>query len=174
MVSSPISAQPTTAQPVAAQPIKAVPITPESFRPCGQLIVPQPDNVPFNPQDAQLDLRSGIPRFYIMQLHQRGRRFHHITRHGSCTQCLGSLDGREWFLGVAPPGEQPQPPLEAIQVFKIPGDCFVKLEVGTWHAGPYFDDDTVNFYNLELSDTNVVDHTTCDLLQTYGVEFEIV
>ncbi|MEM8503048.1 MAG: ureidoglycolate lyase [Cyanobacteria bacterium P01_D01_bin.1] len=153
---------------------KAIPITAESFRPFGQLILPQPDDVAFNLQDAQLDLQKGTPRFYIMALHQRGRRFHTITRHGQCTQCLGSLEGKTWFLGVAPPSQAPQPAPEDIKVFRIPGDCFVKLEVGTWHAGPYFDADTVNFYNLELSDTNVVDHTTCDLLQTYGVEFEIV
>ncbi|MEO1683922.1 MAG: ureidoglycolate lyase [Cyanobacteria bacterium J06631_12] len=154
--------------------IRAIAITAESFRPFGQLITPQPDNVPFNPQDAQLHLDNGTPRFYIMALHQRGRRFHEITRHGGCTQCLGALDGRTWFLGVAPPSDAPQPTPEDIKVFEIPGSCFVKLEVGTWHAGPYFDDETVNFYNLELSDTNVVDHTTCDLLQTYGITFEIV
>ncbi len=159
---------------VQAMPIEATPINSEAFKPFGQLIRPQPDDVPFNLQDAQLDLQNGTPRFYIMQLHQRGRRFHDITRHGGCTQCLGALDGRTWFLGVAPPSAQPNPQPTDIRVFKIPGDCFVKLEVGTWHAGPYFDDDTVNFYNLELSDTNVVDHTTCNLLETYGVEFEIV
>ncbi|MEO0770683.1 MAG: ureidoglycolate lyase [Cyanobacteria bacterium J06649_4] len=152
----------------------AIAITPESFQPFGQLILPQPDDVAFNLQDAQLQLENGTPRFYIMALHQRGRRFHTITRHGGCTQCLGSLEGRTWFLGVAPPSDAAQPDPDAIKVFKIPGNCFVKLEVGTWHAGPYFDDDTVNFYNLELSDTNVVDHTTCDLLQTYGLTFEIV
>ncbi|MEL7352654.1 MAG: ureidoglycolate lyase [Cyanobacteria bacterium P01_A01_bin.116] len=153
--------------------IQAQPITAEAFRPFGQVIVPQPDDTPFNPQDAQLALHNGTPRFYIMQLHQRGRQFHTITKHGACTQCLGSLEGKDWFLGVAPPSERDQPPLEDIQVFHIPGSCFVKLEVGTWHAGPYFDADTVNFYNLELSDTNVVDHTTCDLQQTYGVVFAI-
>ncbi|MEM9093063.1 MAG: ureidoglycolate lyase [Cyanobacteria bacterium P01_F01_bin.53] len=156
------------------QLIHALPLTPEAFRPFGQVIMPQPDDTPFNPQDAQLALQNGTPRFYIMQLHQRGRRFHTITRHGACTQCLGALEGKDWFLGVAPPSDQPKPHPDDIQVFKIPGNCFVKLEVGTWHAGPYFDDDTVNFYNLELSDTNVVDHTTCDLAVTYGVTFEIV
>lgn len=164
----------TSSSPAKATPIQATPITPEAFKPFGQVIRPQPDDVPFGLQDAQLKLQNGTPRFYIMQLHQRGRRFHDITRHGGCTQCLGALDGREWFLGVAPPSALPNPRPEDIQVFKIPGDRFVKLEVGTWHAGPYFDDDTVNFYNLELADTNVVDHTTCDLLETYGVEFEIV
>ncbi|MGB7084673.1 MAG: ureidoglycolate lyase [Phormidesmis sp.] len=164
----------TVNQPIKATPIEAIAITAEAFRPFGQMITPQPDNVPFGQQDAQLQLQNGIPRFYIMQLHQRGRRFHQITRHGGCTQCLGALAGREWFLGVAPPSDRPNPKPEDIQVFKIPGNCFVKLEVGTWHAGPYFDNETVDFYNLELSDTNVVDHTTCDLLQTYGIEFEIV
>ncbi len=163
----------------AAKPIQAIAITSEAFRPFGQVIWPQPDDQPFTPQDAQLQLQNGTPRFYIMELHQRGRRFHHITCHKACTQCLGALNGREWFLGVAPPSVEqsdtaPRPALEDIKVFKIPGRCFVKLEVGTWHAGPYFDDDTVSFYNLELSDTNVIDHTTCNLLETYGVELEIV
>ena len=156
------------------QSIAATSISVDRFRPFGQLILPQSDQVAFNLQDAQLNLSGGTPRFYIMSLSKRGRRFHTITRHGSCTQCLGSLEGKTWFLGVAPPGHASQPALSDIEVFRIPGDCFVKLEVGTWHAGPYFDADTVNFYNLELSDTNVVDHTTCDLLQTYGTEFEIV
>lgn len=161
-------------QSIATKPIPAIPITHETFRPFGQVIRPQPDDQPFTLQDAQLQLENGIPRFYIMELHQRGRRFRDITRHGACTQCLGSLDGREWFLGVAPPGKAPNPAPDEIKVFRIPGNCFVKLEVGTWHAGPYFDDDTINFYNLELTDTNVVDHTTCDLGKTYGLEFEIV
>ncbi|MEL6937917.1 MAG: ureidoglycolate lyase [Cyanobacteria bacterium J06598_1] len=163
-----------TAGQATVKQLSAIPITAAAFRPFGQLIVPQPDDVAFNPQDAQLQLVEGTPRFYIMALHQRGRTFHTITRHGGCTQCLGSLAGETWYMGVAAPSDAMQPQPEDIKVFKIPGDCFIKLEVGTWHAGPYFDAATVNFYNLELSDTNVVDHTTCDLLKTYGVEFEIV
>ena len=159
---------------LATTRLKAIPITAENFRPFGQLITPQSDQVAFNPQDAQLNLENGIPRFYIMQLHQRGRRFHTITRHCLCTQCLGALEGHSWFLGVAPPGHKLQPNPKDIVVFEIPGDRFVKLEQGTWHAGPYFDAPTVSFYNLELSNTNEVDHTTCDLRATYGVEFEIV
>jgi len=175
--SNPASSDPVSSNqknPTKVQQLAAIAITAEAFRPFGQLIVPQPDDVAFNLQDAQLQLEGGIPRFYIMSLYQRGRRFHTITRHGGCTQCLGSLEGKDWFLGVAPPGTAPQPSPKDITVFAIPGNCFVKLEVGTWHAGPYFDAANVNFYNLELSDTNVVDHTTCDLLETYGVEFEIV
>ncbi len=168
------SAAIATAQPVTRQSISAIPITAETFAPFGQLILPQSDDVPFGSQDAQLQLSAGIPRFYIMALHRRGRRFHTITRHSGCTQCIGSLEGKTWFLGVAPPSEAPQPSLDKITVFKIPGSCFVKLDIGTWHAGPYFDAETVNFYNLELSDTNVVDHTTCNLLTAYATEFEIV
>ena len=75
---------------------------------------------------------------------------------------------------MAPPsGERDQPDLEQIRAFCIPGNCFIKLDVGTWHAGPYFEADTVDFYNLELSDTNLVDHQTCNLVTTYQLEFEI-
>ena len=45
--------------------------------------------------------------------------------------------------------------------FRIPSNCFVKLHAGTWHAGPLFPEpDNMSFYNLELADTNVVDHNT--------------
>lgn len=150
------------------------PISVEAFRPYGQLILASSDGQAYGPHDAQLQLEAGIPRFYIMRLENRGRKFHSITRHLRCTQCLGSLEGRVWFLGVAAPTEAPAPRWEDIQIFQIPGNCFVKLEAGTWHAGPYFDESWVDFYNLELSDTNVTDHYSCNLLETYGVEFEIV
>ena len=148
-------------------------LSPEAFLPFGQVIGATADPTPFGAEDAQLQLQNGIPRFYIMRLYQPGRRFHKITRHQHCTQCLGSLGGKEWLLGVAPPTAA-TPSWEAVVAFRIPGNCFVKLEVGTWHAGPYFDDAFIDFYNLELSDTNLVDHDTCNLLEHHGVEFEIV
>lgn len=156
------------------KPIPAQPITPDAFRPFGQVIFASEDGKQFDQDDAQLQLQNGTPRFYIMRLRHRGRTFHKITRHQRCTQCLGSLGGREWLIGVAPPGESPAPSLESIAVFRVPGNGFIKLEVGTWHAGPYFDDDWMEFYNLELSDTNLSDHDTCNLKTQYDVEFEIV
>ncbi|XGV98974.1 MAG: ureidoglycolate lyase [Leptolyngbya sp. BL-A-14] len=149
-------------------------VTSENFLPFGQVIFALDDHVPFSTKDAQLQLQEGIPRFYIMRLYQSGRRFRYITRHQHCTQCLGSLEGKEWLISVAPPNSTAFPAWEEIVVYRIPGNCFIKLEVGTWHAGPYFDDDYVDFYNLELSDTNLADHDTCNLLEQYGVEFEIV
>ncbi len=148
-------------------------ITPESFQRYGQLISASEDGKLYDQQDAQLQIQPGIPRFYIMRLPDRGRRFHHITRHRQCTQCLGSLEGKEWLMAVAI-GENDRPDLESLRAFRIPGNCFIKLDVGTWHAGPYFDADTIDFYNLELSDTNITDHETCDLLETYNVEYQIV
>jgi ureidoglycolate hydrolase len=153
--------------------LPAQPITAAVFRPYGQVIFASEDGKPFDQDDAQLQLDRGIPRLYLMRLHQRGRRFAKITRHRQCTQCLGALASKSWLLAVAPASEAEAPALDAIRAFQIPGDCFVKLEVGTWHAGPYFDHESVDFYNLELSDTNITDHQTCDLRQQYGVEFEI-
>ena len=154
--------------------LAAEPITLKSFRPFGQVIFPSPDGVSYGAEDAQLQLQNGTPRFYIMRLQERGRRFHEITRHRQCTQCLGSLAGKPWLIAVAPASLADQPDPNAIRAFHIPGNCFIKLEVGTWHAGPYFDGLEVDFYNLELSDTNITDHQTCNLKTAYNLEYEIV
>lgn len=146
----------------------------DNFKPFGQLILPAKDGKSYDENDAQLNLSNGTPRFYIMRLHQRGRKFSQITRHCLCTQCLGSLDGKEWFIAVAPPCEEDRPKIEEIVAFRIPGDCFIKLDAGTWHAGPYFDPEVVDFYNLELSDTNERDRHTHDFLQSDNLEWEIV
>jgi ureidoglycolate hydrolase len=154
--------------------IPARAIASDIFQPYGQLITPAKDGKPFDDTDAVLNLAEGIPRFYIMRLQQRGRKFHTITRHDRCTQCLGSLGGKDWFMAVCPPSASSRPDLDRLMVFEIPGNCFIKLEVGTWHAGPYFDDEIVDFYNLELSDTNVVDHFTHNFLTQDNLEFEII
>ncbi|MBD2040052.1 ureidoglycolate lyase [Microcoleus sp. FACHB-672] len=156
------------------QQLKANWITPANFQPYGQVIYASKDGETYNSEDAQLILDRGIPRFYIMRLGEKGRKFHKITRHLNCTQCLGALEGKEWLMAVAPPAARDKPVLEEIAAFRIPGNCFIKLHLGTWHAGPYFDHEFVDFYNLELSDTNINDHDTCNLLETYRVELEMV
>lgn len=159
---------------VSTQQLLAQEITPENFRRYGQVIFPTEDGKSYSVEDANLALTNGQPRFYIMRLNLRGRKFHKITRHVQCTQCLGSLEGKEWLMAVAPPSEGNEPALEEMAAFRIPGNCFIKLEVGTWHAGPYFEGEFVDFYNLELSDTNVVDHFSHDFLKSHKIEFEIV
>lgn len=158
--------------PYSLQRLKVDLITPESFQPYGQVISASEDGKAYDDRDAQLQLQNGIPRFYVMRLHDRGRKFHRITRHLLCTQCLGSLNGSNWLIAVAT-GAGNQPDLESLKAFQIPGNCFIKLNVGTWHAGPHFDASALEFYSLELSDTNVTDHETCDLLKTYRLEYEI-
>ncbi|MCL1472610.1 ureidoglycolate lyase [Argonema antarcticum] len=154
--------------------LQAQSITPENFRSYGQVIFPSIDGKAYDAEDAQLNLQNGIPRIYIMRLHHQGRKFHKITRHVQCTQCLGSLEGKDWLIALAPPNnDTDQPKLEEIAAFRIPGNCFIKLEVGTWHAGPYFDGDFVDFYNLELSNTNEIDHFTHNFLESHNLEFEI-
>jgi ureidoglycolate hydrolase len=155
------------------QQLRAEWVTPENFRRYGQVIFPSKDGKSFDEEDAQLLLDNGIPRFYIMQLQHRGKKFHTITRHRKCTQCLGSLEGKDWLIAVCPPNNSvDEPSLEDVAAFRIPGNCFIKLELGTWHAGPYFEHNIVNFYNLELSDTNVVDHFTHNFLNSHNLEFE--
>ena len=159
---------------LAVKQISAIPITKSNFKPYGQLITPDYDGKTFDENDAVLNLKNGIPRFYIMHLSGRGRTFDKITRHSLCTQCLGSLNGKDWLMAVCPPSCQTKPDIDRLSAFRIPGNCFIKLEVGTWHAGPYFDHEAVDFYNLELSDTNVVDHFTYDFATKQNLKFEII
>ncbi|KAG2482647.1 hypothetical protein HYH03_018420 [Edaphochlamys debaryana] len=110
-----------------------------------------------------------------MRLPARGLRFHRITYHGKCTQCLGSLTpGHPWYIALAAPSGSVEryPKPEDIRVFRIPFGSFIKMEVGTWHAGPLFAaPDAIDFYNLELADTNVTDHNTHDFHRGNDMEF---
>lgn len=161
----------------AVTQLTPVSITPEKFKLFGQVIGPSDDGKVFDHQDAQLMLDRGTPRFYIMRLPKRGLRFHRITYHQQCTQCLGGLSpvGR-WFMAVAAPtgSLDNYPKQEDLTVFEIPHGCFIKMHAGTWHAGPLFhESDHMDFYNLELADTNVVDHNTHDYKRHDGIEFEV-
>ncbi|MGB3509360.1 MAG: ureidoglycolate lyase [Microcoleaceae cyanobacterium] len=161
-------------QSIIVKQLFAQEITQDNFRPFGQVIWTAGDHKQYDQDDAQLNLENGTPRFYIMRLKKRSRKFTKITRHIECTQCLGSLEGKEWLMAVAPPCAEDAPKLEDVVAFNIPGNCFIKLEMGTWHAGPYSDYEFVDFYNLELSNTNEVDHFSHDFYKSHNLELEIV
>ena len=146
--------------------------TPESIADYGTLIEPSEDGTPFGPGDAELDLADGTPRLYIMRLRHRPLVIRDITRHSKVTQCLASMKGEEWFIGLAEPGDAPEP--EEIKVFRMGGDVALALHVGTWHAGPFFTAPSVDFLNLELSDTNETDHETCNIETEHGAVIEIL
>lgn len=120
---------------------------------------------PDSPFDAPLDLSQGTPRFYIMKLPYRGDSFDRITYHAAVTQCLAStgVDARPWYIGVAAPtfttGAGPDLDRD-VTVLRIPPGVILKMDKGTWHAGPLFDGEHASFFNLELHDTNIVDHNT--------------
>ena len=145
----------------SARVVVAQPLTPAAFAPYGEVILPRDDGTPFGPTDARLELDRGTPRLYLMHLRDRQPAFDRITRHRSVTQCLAT-GGDPWLLAVCPPGsvDDPDatPDLARLAAFEITGAVAVKLHRGTWHAGPYFRQRDGNFFNLELSDTNEVDH----------------
>lgn len=61
-----------------------------------------------------------------------------------------------------------------LQAFEIPQGTFIKMNTGTWHAGPLFDNcEDMDFYNLELADTNVIDHNTHIYPANDGIIFEL-
>jgi ureidoglycolate lyase len=148
-----------------------------AFAPYGVVIPPMEDGTAFGPQDAALQLSGGVPRFYAMRLPNRGLVINRITRHRQVTQVLASAGGLPWLLAVAPPPAEDvpeaQPALEDIRAFRIPGDAAVMLLRGAWHAGPLFETPEASFFNLELNDTNVTDHWSCDLADRYGVAIRL-
>ena len=123
-------------------------LTAEAFAPYGQVIEPlrtggQSAETGYDPEtsasEAKLVLGNGEPRLWIMHLPYVGLGFARIARHRRVTQCLGSLGDKEWFIGVAPPGDlgdDARPRIEDIAAFRVPGDRLIKLHVATWHAGP--------------------------------------
>ncbi|MFM7887097.1 MAG: ureidoglycolate lyase, partial [Pseudanabaena sp.] len=88
-------------------------------------------------------------------------------------QCLGSLGGKEWFMAVAPASPPEQVEIAQIAAFRITGNCFIKLNAGTWHAGPLFADEFIDFYNLELHDTNINDYEVYNFCQLYKINDHI-
>lgn len=148
--------------------------TPETFSPYGYVVSGR-EAASHGPEDEALDLSAGRPRFYILRLPKRGRVFRDIARHCRVTQCLAAVGGAPWLLGVAPPRDlddpRATPVLEEIEAFEVPGDVFVLLHRGTWHAGPYFEEARRDFFDLELQDTNDNDLTNVDLEGTFGVTF---
>jgi ureidoglycolate hydrolase len=154
------------------------PLTTEAFSPFGTVLAAQADGQPFGPSDAVLDLSRGTPRFYTMRIPGRGLSVQQITRHRQVTQALASAGGQAWVMAVAPPLAldlaDAEPALESIRAFRIPGDVAIALHRGTWHAGPLFDTAEASFFNLELADTNVVDHHTCHLTRRYGTALRLI
>jgi ureidoglycolate hydrolase len=144
--------------------------TPAAFAPYGWVVQATEDGAPFDAKTEPALAGFGAagaapPRFYVMRLPARGLASDRITHHKAVTQTLGGLGDRPWFLVVAAPtGGNPPGPLTA---FRVPAQTFIVLKAGTWHAGPLFDGETEgekhgerDFFNAELADTNVVDHTT--------------
>jgi ureidoglycolate lyase len=133
----------------------------------GTLVEPTEDGAIFDTASAQLSLNRGTPRFYFMTLRRREMKITHITRHTQVTQCLVALNGQRWFVLLGAPEEPDKPNAtprnETLQAFEFVGPQALALHRGTWHAGPFFLTDEMIFVNLELSDTNIVDHHTVRL-----------
>ena len=148
-------------------------LEPKAFAPYGEIIRPRTSSAETAVEETKLTLANGTPRLWIMDLKKRGLVFADMARHRRVSQCLGSMQGKEWFIGVAPPSDLAdgtRPELDRIAAFRIPGDCLIKLHVGTWHAGPHFVHDECLFFNLENLDTNERDFDTSDLPNEYQIQ----
>jgi ureidoglycolate hydrolase len=142
--------------------VRVLELSPAAFAPYGDVIRPKLRGGQFDrgyeADDPKLTVTNGEPMLRIMHLRLRGLVFTKIARHRRVTQCLGALQGKDWFLAVAPPDtSKAAPRLEDIVGFHIPGDQIIKLHLATWHAGPHFVHEDAMFLNLENRDTNSTD-----------------
>jgi ureidoglycolate hydrolase len=157
--------------------LPARPATPEAIAPYGTLLRPRPDGGTFGPEDARLDLSRGVPRFYIMQLAHRPLVVRGITRHVRVTQCLAACGGGEWMILLAPPDAPDDPAAlpdpARLAAFRLGPREALALHRGAWHAGPLFTAEEMAFFNLELADTNEVDHHTVNLERQFGFAVEV-
>ena len=164
--------------PVETIGLNVEPICAEAFAPYGALLESQDDGKLFGPDEAQLELSRGTPRFYLMRLHGKPLTFSRITRHLNVTQCLAAVGGGTWLIAVCPPDDPDnpvaQPNLAKLKAFEVPGNVAIMLGRSTWHAGPYFGSKSKDFFNLELADTNQIDHHSCQLDECFGRVFEFV
>jgi len=165
----------------AQRSIRAQDLTDEAFAPYGDIIKPRISGEQFDRAysydpskentHVKLVMTNGEPTLRIMHQRLRGLTFSKMARHRRVSQCLGSLQGKEWFMAVAAPtNNDSQPRLEDIAAFLIPGDRIIKLHVGTWHAGPHFKHEECLFLNLENKDTNTRDFQEMALPQVCQIE----
>jgi ureidoglycolate hydrolase len=151
-----------------AHSLTAETVTAENFAPFGVVLTPMADGTPFTSEEAVLDVSGGIPRFYLMSLDDKQPEFTRVTRHLETTQTLMSVGDVEWTIAVAPAGID-EPGLDDLRAFRIPPRTAITMLKGTWHAGPFFAEPSMDFVNLELDDTNVTDHHNFRLDDAYGV-----
>lgn len=141
-------------------------ITDPAFLDYGQPITPVDDLTPYGRGDAKLFFDDGPIRFYIMNLDNIGESASALTRHAHCSQCLASADAEPWWIAVAAPNlESDVIDVSTIRLFRVEPRQAIKLNPGTWHAGPFFKASTAMFFNLELSNTKLADHVTRQLDQ---------
>ncbi len=161
--------------------VRAQPLSDDAFAPYGDIIEPRRSGNQFDRSHTndpaktephvKLVLTNGEPVLRIMHQKHRGLVFSGMARHLRVSQCLGSLQGKEWFMAFAAPTPgKSAPDPAAITAFRIPGDRIVKLHVGTWHAGPHFTHDECLFLNLENEDTNTRDFEDVALPQPCTIE----
>jgi len=151
-----------------AHSLTAATVTAENFTPFGVILTPMADGTPFTSEEAVLDVSGGIPRFYLMSLDDKKPEFVRVTRHLETTQTLMAVGDVEWTIAVAPAGID-EPTLDDLRAFRIPPRTAITMLKGTWHAGPFFAEPSMDFVNLELDDTNVTDHHNFRLDDAYGV-----
>ena len=156
---------------ISHESLKAASLLDPRLDSCGTGLREVDDMTPPGDQDAELRFGPGRLRYYVMRIHRRRQPITAMTCHKQATQCLSSAEGRPfWMLLAAPDTQGPVLDASAAWLLRVnPGEG-IKLHLGTWHAGPFFEAPSASFFNLELTDTNQRDHETWPLSRPLRVD----
>ena len=155
---------------ISHESLKAASLLDPRLDSCGTGLREVDDMTPAGENDAELRFGPGQLRYYVMRIAQGPQPITAMTRHLQATQCLSSAEGRPFWMLLAPPETQ-GPVIDASVAWLLkvnPGEG-IKLHLGTWHAGPLFKAASASFFNLELADTNQLDHETLPLSRSINV-----
>jgi ureidoglycolate lyase len=86
---------------------------------------------------VRLDLgRSTLASFSVCEVNKRKLLVDALEYHSACGEAMMPLDA-DVLMQLAPAGPKLEPPLEAVEVFRIPKGVMVILHPGVWHHAPF-------------------------------------
>lgn len=124
--------------------LKPQPLTHEGFAPFGNILTLDRSEIVCT--DGVLTAR--ITHAPVRDL--AAERPHFLNRHMEETQVFVPLGGKDGLFLVGPPSETPDSfDAEKTALFHFPGNCAIRMHVGTWHVAPFALTEPIDYINIQ-------------------------
>ena len=125
-------------------PVKT--LTKEAFNPYGsyadmvRLSVKEgaaPQKISFTPDMTVLQLNQNANTgFSVTTVQPRENTIDFMEYHAYTGEGILPLDG-DVYVHLAPPSMKGEPPLDTVEVFRVPQGTMLSIRMGVWHGAPY-------------------------------------